>query len=166
MTRPTWDEYFMSMVDIVKLRSTCQRRQVGAVLTRGNIIISTGYNGSPRGIKHCVFEKDLDKTDYILGPFSSLRSHFCIREQQSIPSGQRVEMCWAVHGEENCIIQAARNGTSTIDSVLYCTTKPCITCLKTLINAGVKEIIYKEDYSDPLADQLMSECNIQFRKVY
>ena len=160
MSRPEWTEYFMELATLVATRSTCIRRHVGSVLTIDNHIISTGYNGSPSGIKHCISAKDIHVVD------SKNKHHICFREKYNIPSGEQLDRCYGIHSEQNCIIQAARNGTSTIDSVLYCTTKPCITCLKTLINAGVKEIIYKEDYSDPLADQLMSECNIQFRKVY
>ncbi len=158
--RLSWEEYFMELATLVAKRSTCIRRKVGSVLTKDNHILSTGYNGSPAGIKHCISEKDLHTVDF------TNQYHICFREKNNIPSGEQLDRCYGIHSECNCIIQAARNGTSTIDSVLYCTTKPCIICLKILINAGVKEIIYHEDYNDSLSDQLMQECNILFKKVY
>lgn len=101
-TRPSWDKYFLQLADLVSSRSTCLRRHVGAVLVRDERIIATGYNGAPKGIKHCL---DIG----------------CFREQEGIPSGQRYELCRGVHAEQNAIINAAYYGISTQGAILYCT---------------------------------------------
>ena len=143
--RPGWDEYFMEIAHLVAKRSTCRRRQVGAVLVRNKRILATGYNGAPSGLPHCLE----------IG---------CLREQLGIPSGQHLEICRGIHAEQNAIIQAALHGVSTEDSTLYCTDQPCSQCTKMLINAGVKEIIYENDYPDELALQLIKEAGIPVRK--
>ena len=101
--RKSWDEYFMEIAEIVKTRSTCLRRQVGAVIVKDNRIITTGYNGAPSGLRHC--------TD--IGG--------CERERLHIPSGQRHELCRALHAEQNAIIQAAKVGVSTEGATIYIT---------------------------------------------
>ena len=141
MKRPSWDEYFMAMAFLVRERSTCTRRKVGAVLVRDRRILATGYNGPPSGFPHC------DEIG-------------CLREQLNIPSGERQELCWGLHAEQNAIIQAALFGVSTKDSVLYCTTKPCITCAKILANAGVKKIYVAEEYPDEFSDKLLNQLGI------
>jgi len=140
--RPSWDEYFMQIVDVVKTRSTCIRRQVGAILVVDKRIISTGYNGPPTGLPHC------EETG-------------CLREQLGIPSGERPELCRGVHAEQNAIIQAALHGVSTKGATLYVSASPCVTCAKMLINAGVKRIVYEEEYPDELAFQLLKEAGIE-----
>lgn len=142
MTRPSWERYFMEIAELVSSRSTCLRRQVGAVLVRDKHIIATGYNGAPRGVSHCI-------------------EAGCLREKLGIPSGERHEMCRGTHAEQNAIIQAALHGVSTDGSTLYCTHQPCILCAKMLINAGVKKIIFQGDYPDGLALELMREAQIQ-----
>lgn len=144
-TRPSWHEYFMSITELVAQRSTCIRRKVGAVLVREKRIITTGYNGAPTGIKHCL---DVG----------------CLRQQQGIPSGERHELCRGIHAEQNAIIQAASYGASIENSVLYCTNMPCSICTKMLINAGVKEILYKEGYADTLSNILLAEAGIPCRE--
>ena len=146
MTRPTWDEYFMRIVEDVATRSTCRRRKVGAILVKDKHIIATGYNGGPTGLAHCL---DIG----------------CLREQLNIPSGTQHELCRGVHAEQNAIIQAARNGSQTTESVLYCTTQPCVQCTKMLLNAGVKEVVFKEGYPDGLALDLLNESGIIVRKI-
>ncbi|MGI1690566.1 deoxycytidylate deaminase [Thermoanaerobacter uzonensis] len=144
--RPSWDEYFMQIVDVVKTRSTCLRRQVGAILVVDKHIISTGYNGPPTGLAHC------EETG-------------CLREQLGIPSGERPELCRGVHAEQNAIIQAALHGVSTKGATLYVSASPCVICAKMLINAGVKRIVYEEEYPDELAVKLLKEANVDLVKI-
>jgi len=145
MNRPGWDEYFMRIVDVAASRSTCCRRQVGAVLVMDNRILASGYNGVPKGIPHC------DKVG-------------CLREQLGVPSGQRHEICRGLHAEQNAIIQAAIYGVSIAGSTLYCTAQPCSICTKMLINAEVKKIIFREDYPDELATELLRYTDIRVLK--
>ena len=144
--RPSYDDYFMEMAHVVSKRSTCVRRRVGAILVKDKHILSTGYNGAPKGLKHC----------------SELG---CIREDMDVPSGQRHELCRGLHAEQNAIIQAAVFGVSIKESVLYCTNTPCVVCVKMLINAGVKEIVYSGDYPDELAKKMINESNIKIRNL-
>ena len=139
--RPSWDEYFMGITELVAQRSTCLRRHVGAVLVRDKRIITTGYNGAPVKIKHCL-------------------DAGCLREQMGIPSGERHELCRGLHAEQNAIIQAAIQGVNIQGATLYCTNMPCAICTKMLINAGVVEIFYKEGYTDPLAADMLAEAGI------
>jgi dCMP deaminase len=143
--RPSYDEYFMEMAHVVAKRSTCLRRRVGAILVKEKHILSTGYNGAPKGLRHC------SETG-------------CLREDQNIPSGERHELCRGLHAEQNAIIQAAVFGVSIKGSVLYCTNTPCVVCVKMLINAGVTEIIYAGEYPDELAKQLMSESTLKIKR--
>lgn len=143
--RPSWDEYFMSIVELVKTRSTCLRRQVGALIVKDKRILASGYNGAPVGCKHCLE----------LG---------CIRDELHVPSGQRHEICRATHAEQNAIAQAAYSGTSVKDGVLYVTTQPCVLCAKLAINAGIKKIVFKGDYPDELALELLQEAGVRVLK--
>jgi len=145
--RPTYDEYFMKMAYLAASRSTCLRRQVGAVLVKEKHVLSTGYNGPPKGLKHC------DETG-------------CLREQLGVPSGERHEICRGLHAEQNAIIQAAMFGVSIKDSVLYVTNTPCVVCAKMLINAGVTEIVYDGEYPDDLAMQMLAESKIKLRRFH
>lgn len=140
--RPDWDTYFMRMAELVASRSTCLRRHVGAILVRDRRILATGYNGAPQKLAHCI---DVG----------------CLREELNVPSGQRHELCRGIHAEQNAIIQAALFGVSTVNSTLYCTTKPCIICTKMLINAGVKKFVAGELYPDDLADSFIKEAGIE-----
>ena len=142
--RPTWDEYFLGIAELVSKRSTCLRRSVGAVLVKDKRILATGYNGAPSRIKHC------DEVG-------------CIREKLNIPSGQRHELCRGLHGEQNAFLQAAFHGTSLKDSILYSTTQPCIICAKMIINAGIKEIVIKGDYPDKMSKDLLREAKVKLR---
>jgi len=139
--RPDWHTYFMKMAYLVSERSTCLRRQVGAVLVRNNQIISTGYNGAPKGVPHC------SQTG-------------CLREINSVPSGERHELCRGVHAEQNAIIQAAVNGVSIANAELYCTNQPCSICAKMIINSEIKTIIVSEIYEDKLATTLLEEASV------
>ena len=144
--RPSWDEYFLEIADLVSRRSTCLRRRVGAVLVKGRRILATGYNGAPSMIAHC------SKTG-------------CMREKLKIPSGQRHELCRGLHAEQNAFLQAALYGTSLEGSALYSTAQPCIICAKMIINAGIKEIIIKGDYPDKMAREFLNEARIKIRAV-
>jgi dCMP deaminase len=135
----------MSMAFLAATRSTCIRRKVGAVLVKNKHVLATGYNGPPKGLKHC------DETG-------------CLREKLGVPSGERHEICRGLHAEQNAIIQAAVFGISIDKSVIYVTDTPCVVCAKMLINAGVKEIIYGGDYPDDLARQMIDESSISIRQ--
>jgi len=142
MSRPSWDEYFMKITRLVSERSTCLRRKVGAIIVKDKRIISTGYNGAPRGLAHCL---DIG----------------CLREKLGIPSGERQELCRGVHAEQNAIIQAASSGTSMEGATMYCTTAPCATCAKMIINAGIKRLVLAERYPDKLGEELIKEAGIE-----
>ncbi len=140
--RPSWNDYFLEVADLVATRSTCLRRQVGAVLVRDKRIISTGYNGAPRKLKHCS-------------------EVGCLRTEKDIPSGERYELCRGVHAEQNAIINAAYYGISTQDTVMYCTHQPCIICARIIINAGVEKVVHRGDFQDDIALELMREAGIE-----
>lgn len=142
--RPDWDTYFLEIADTVKKRSTCIRRQVGAVLVRDKRILATGYNGAPQNLPHC------SETG-------------CLREQLAVPSGERHEICRGLHAEQNAIIQSALHGVSTKSSILYTTDHPCSLCAKMLINAGIQKIIAKGTYPDDLSRQILLEAGIEVR---
>ncbi len=143
--RPSYDQYFMEMANLVSKRSTCLRRKVGALLVKDKHILSTGYNGAPKGLKHCS-------------------EVGCLREKMNIPHGERHELCRGLHAEQNAIIQAAVFGVSIKGSMLYCTSTPCVVCVKMLINAGVSEIIYSGDYPDDLAKQMLRESSLKIKR--
>ena len=143
--RPSWNQYFASITRMVATRSTCLRRHVGAVLVKEKRILSTGYNGAPAGLKHCI-------------------EVGCLREKASIPSGTRHELCRALHAEQNAIVQAAYHGISIAGSTLYCTNKPCVICSKMLINAGIKRIFFDDGYDDDLSDAILDEAKIEITR--
>jgi dCMP deaminase len=140
-SRPTWDQYFLQLARQAATRSTCLRRQVGAVLVRDRRVLATGYNGAPRGVAHCL-------------------EVGCLRDELGIPSGERQELCRAIHAEQNALIQAAVHGVAVEGATLYTTLQPCILCAKMLINAGVREIHYVEGYPDDFARQLLDEAGV------
>lgn len=143
MARPSWNEYFMTIAELVSKRSTCLRRQVGCILVKDKRILSTGYNGAPSGIPHC-------------------EEVGCLRED--IPPGERHELCRGLHAEQNAIIQAATFGVNITGSTLYSTHQPCSVCAKMLVNAGIKKIIIKEGYPDKLAREILHSANIEVVK--
>lgn len=144
--RPSWDEYFLEVARLVSKRATCLRRSVGAVLVKDKRILATGYNGAPRGLAHCL-------------------EVGCIRQKLKVPSGQRHELCRALHAEQNALIQASLYGISVRDATLYATNQPCIICAKMLINAGIKEIVADGGYPDKMAADFLREAGIKVRKV-
>lgn len=143
MDRISWDEYFMEMTDLISKRSTCIRRQVGSIIvSKNNQILSTGYNGSPKGITHCD-------------------SLGCMRQTLNVPSGERHELCRAVHAEANSIVQCAVHGVSTEGATIYVNTSPCSMCMKLIINAGIKRIVVRDSYPDELSKELLLESGIK-----
>ena len=140
--RPTWDEYFMEVAEVVSKRATCLRRNVGAVVVKDKRILATGYNGAPTGLPHCA-------------------EVGCLREKLGIPSGERIEICRGLHAEQNALIQAARYGIPLDGSTVYTTLEPCITCAKMLVNAGIKRVVYSEPYPDPLSREIFAEAKMQ-----
>lgn len=144
--RPSWQEYFMSITRLVASRSTCLRRKVGAILVKDHRILATGYNGAPAGLRHCLE----------IG---------CLRDRLKIPSGQRHELCRALHAEQNVLIQAAYHGIAVAGAHLYCTNQPCVICTKMLINAGITRIYYGEGYPDELSAQMLEEAEIELIRL-
>jgi len=143
--RPSLDEYFMEIATVVAKRSTCLRHKNGAVLVRDKHILSTGYNGAPRGLPHC-------------------EEVGCLREMNNIPSGERHELCRGAHAEANAIIQAALHGISTENSIMYSTHQPCVMCAKLIINAKIREVVYKFPYPDKLSLELLKSAEINLRQ--
>jgi dCMP deaminase len=131
--RPGWDEYFMQIARTVATRATCPRLSVGAVLVREHRILTTGYNGAPRGVAHCTEAGCMLVNDH------------CVR---------------ATHAEANAIVQGALHGVSLAGSTAYCTHQPCVNCSKLLISAGVLKIIYDVGYPDPVASELLAEAGV------
>ncbi|MBW2452630.1 MAG: cytidine/deoxycytidylate deaminase family protein [Deltaproteobacteria bacterium] len=142
MERPSWNDYFMDITQLVSRRSTCLRRQVGALMIKEKHILATGYNGTPSGIRHCA-------------------ETGCLREQMNVPSGERHELCRGLHAEQNAIIQAARHGINLSGATLYCTNSPCIICTKMLINAGIRDVVYLDGYPDQLSLDMLEEAGIK-----
>jgi dCMP deaminase len=142
MARPSWDEYFMEITRLVVSRSTCLRRQVGAVIVKDKKILATGYNGAPSGLPHCLEVS-------------------CLREEMGIPSGERHELCRGLHAEQNAIIQAAYYGVSINGATLYCTNLPCIICTKMLINSGIREFRVTEPYPDAFARKMLKDAGVK-----
>jgi dCMP deaminase len=140
--RPSWDQYFAKIAEDVAERSTCIRRKVGAVIVKDKRILTTGYNGVPRGVPHCTEET-------------------CIRKKYNVPSGERHELCRGLHAEQNAIIQASYHGVSIKGAVIYVTHQPCVICTKMLINSGITTFLYKNPYNDALAQEMMEQAHIK-----
>ena len=140
-----WDQRFMDMAFKVATWSSCFKkdRQVGAVITKDKRILTTGYNGAPSGVKSCKERGE------------------CIRVNLGIASGTRHEVCYAVHAEQNAIIQAAKLGLSVDGATLYCTHQPCVICAKMIINAGIKRVVYKLGYPDDFSMELFNEAGVE-----
>ncbi len=142
MDRPSWTQYFMDITRLVARRSTCLRRQVGAVIVKDKNILATGYNGTPSGITHC------SQTG-------------CLRQKMQVPSGERHELCRGLHAEQNAIIQAAKHGVNIAGGTLFCTNTPCIICSKMIINAGLSRVIFDDGYPDQLSLEMLAEAGIR-----
>lgn len=145
--RPTWDEYFMKIAALVSERSTCLRHHVGAIIVKDKRVITTGYNGAASGVRDCLE----------LG---------CLRNQLNIPSGERHEICRAIHAEQNAIIQASKHGENINDSTIYCTHSPCIICAKMCVNAGIKRFVTYGQYPDiGGVKEFLKEAGVDLIKV-
>ena len=143
-----WDVRFMQMAETVAGWSSCfqENRYVGAVIVKDKRIVATGYNGAPAGIKSCA-----DRGE-------------CLRRVRNIASGTMQEVCYAVHAEQNAIIQAAKLGIPLDGAIMYVTHQPCVICTRMIINSGIKKVIYKNGYPDDFALQLFSESNVEIIK--
>ncbi|MFA6549243.1 MAG: cytidine/deoxycytidylate deaminase family protein [Candidatus Margulisiibacteriota bacterium] len=146
MNRPNWDQYFMKIADDVAERAICVKRKVGALIVKDNRILASGYNGAPKGFKHCTEQT-------------------CLRKQMQVPSGQRHELCRGLHAEQNAIIQAALHGVKIEGGTLYCNYQPCVICVKMLINAGLKRFVYSGGYPDELAAEMLKESGLEVVKI-
>ena len=142
LNRPEWDAYFMEITHVVAKRSTCTRRQVGAVIVLDKRILATGYNGAPKDLPHC-------------------EEVGCLRAKLQVPSGERHELCRGLHAEQNAIIQAALHGSSIKGASIYVTHQPCVVCAKMIINAGIVEIIYEGEYPDPLSKEMFDLAGVK-----
>ena len=146
MSRPSWKTYFMDIAFLVAKRSTCLRRQVGAIAVADKRILATGYNGAPSGLAHCL-------------------EVGCLREELGVASGERHELCRGLHAEQNVIIQAAYHGVSIKGATLYCTNLPCSICSKMLINAGICDIVYQEGYADSMTEEMLQAAGVPLTRV-
>lgn len=141
ISRPTWEEYFLRVASVVGTRSTCMRRQVGAVLTINNKIVATGYNGVPSKVSNCWDTE-------------------CLREKLNVPSGKNDELCRGLHAEQNVILQAK----DLSDGILYVTHKPCILCSKIIANSGIIEVHFMYDYPHNLSDSILKDSGVKLFK--
>ena len=140
-----WDKRFMEMSELIATWSSCfqENRQIGAVIVKDKRMMTTGYNGAPSGIKSCSEKGE------------------CLRRVKNIPSGTQHELCYAIHAEQNAILQAARLGISVNGATLYCTHQPCVICSKMIINAGIKRVVFKHEYPDEFAIRILDEAGVK-----
>jgi len=140
-----WDKRFMEMADLISSWSSCYQegRKIGAVIVKDKRIMTTGYNGAPSGIESCMEKGE------------------CLRRKLNVESGTRAELCYAIHAEQNAILQAARLGLALKGATLYCTHQPCVICSKMIVNAGIKKVWYKNPYPDEFAVRILNEANVE-----
>ena len=143
-----WDARFMELADTISGWASCYKsnRKVGAVIVKNKRIVTTGYNGAPAGIKTCVERGE------------------CLRQKLGIASGTRAELCYAVHAEQNAIIQAALLGSSIDGATLYCTHQPCVLCAKMIVNSGIRRVVYREGYPDEFSLQMLQEGGVALER--
>ncbi|MDR2676530.1 MAG: dCMP deaminase family protein [Endomicrobium sp.] len=144
--RLSWDEYFMKLAWLIAERSTCLRHHVGAVIVKNNRILATGYNGAAINVQDCI-------------------SLGCLRNMLNISSGQRQEICRAIHAEQNAIIQSGCTNVNIEKSTLYCTHSPCILCAKMIVNASIERVVMDIRYSDNAFEELFLQTGIAFSKL-
>jgi len=142
-----WDKRFMDLAYSIAEWSSCyqKNRKIGAIIVRNKRILTTGYNGAPSGIQNCMERKE------------------CLRRERDIPSGTRQEICYAIHAEQNAIIQAAKLGVSIEEATLYCTHQPCVICAKMIINAGIERVVYGEGYPDAFSLEIFAEAGVKIQ---
>lgn len=143
-----WDKRFMEVARLVSSWASCyqQERKIGAVIVKEKRIMTTGYNGAPAGVKTCVERGE------------------CLRKRLGIESGTRHELCYAIHAEQNAIIQAAKLGVSIEGATLYCTHQPCIICAKMIVNSGIGRIVYEKGYPDPFSLEIIAESGVKIER--
>ncbi len=143
-----WDKRFMDMAELVSTWTSCARegRAIGAIIVKDKRILTTGYNGAPAGVLNC---RDRG---------------YCMRDGLNIASGTQQEKCYAVHAEQNAIVQAAKLGVSVDGGTLYCTHQPCTICTRMIINSGIKRVVYKHPYPDAFSVQLFNEAGISLEQ--
>ena len=143
-----WDARFMELAEVIAGWASCYQadRKIGAVIVKDKRIVTTGYNGAPAGIKTCVERGE------------------CLRKKLGIPSGTKHEICYAIHAEQNAIIQAARLGSSIDGATLYCTHQPCVICAKMIVNAGIARVVYRHGYPDDFAVQMLKEGGVSLER--
>jgi dCMP deaminase len=139
-----WDHRFMEMAHLVSNWTSCinEGRSIGAVIVKDKRVMTTGYNGAAAGTMTCK------------------ERGFCLRRKLNIPSGTRAEVCYAIHAEQNAVIQAAKLGLAIDSATLYCTHQPCSVCAKILVNAGIRRIVYKHGYPDDFALEVLNEAGV------
>ena len=143
-----WDARFMELADTISGWASCYKpdRKIGAVIVRNKRIVTTGYNGAPAGIRTCVERGE------------------CLRQKLGIESGTRAELCYAVHAEQNAIIQAAKLGSAIDGATLYCTHQPCVLCAKMIVNSGIRRVVYQEGYPDDFALEMFREGGVELER--
>lgn len=143
-----WDNRFVEMAHLVATWSSCYQdnRKIGAVIVKNKRVLTTGYNGAPSGIKSCVEKGE------------------CLRRVRNVESGTRAELCYAIHAEQNAIIQAARLGVSVNGATLYCTHQPCVICSKMIVNAGIQRVVYEHEYPDEFSLEIFKEAGVILEK--
>lgn len=143
-----WDSRFMELAHTIGGWSSCyqENRKIGAVIVRNKRILTTGYNGAPAGIVSCAERGE------------------CMRRNLNIPSGTRQELCYAIHAEQNAIIQAAKLGVSIEGATMYCTHQPCVICAKMIVNSGIARVIYGEGYPDEFSLEIFKQSGIELVK--
>lgn len=143
-----WDKRFVDLTKTIATWSSCYQdnRQIGAVIVKNKRILTTGYNGAPSGIRSCAERGE------------------CLRRKLGIPSGTRHELCYAIHAEQNAIIQAAKLGVSIEGATLYCTHQPCVICAKMIVNAGISRIVYVEGYPDDFSLEIIREAGVSLEQ--
>jgi dCMP deaminase len=145
MARPSWDEYFMNLARLAATRSTCTRRHVGAVVVKDRMVLSTGYNDTPRGVPNCG-------------------DGGCPRCASAAASGEALDTCLCLHAEQNAIIQAAYHGVGIAGGTIYSTHQPCLTCAKMIVNAGLARVVYDAAYPHPAAEALLREAGVELAR--
>lgn len=143
-----WDARFMELAHTIAHWASCyqENRKIGAVIVKNKRILTTGYNGAPAGVKSCVERSE------------------CMRRKLNIPSGTRHELCYAIHAEQNAIIQAAKLGVSIEGATLYCTHQPCVICAKMIVNSGISRVVYGEGYPDEFAMQMFEMAGVKIER--
>lgn len=140
-----WDKRFMDLTKTIAKWSSCYKkdRNIGAIIVKNKRILTTGYNGAPSGIQSCKEKGE------------------CLRQKNNIPSGTQHELCFAIHAEQNAIIQAAKLGVSIDGATLYCTHQPCVICSKMIVNAGISRVVYEKPYPDDFSQEIFKEAGVK-----